>query len=179
LRRRRSLAVADGERPDEPAAVAERSAAPAPAAAPAAPAAPAAAQPGPPTAPLPAGAKIAFVNVQYIAANSTEGKAANARVSALVTKKQGEIAASQKNPQDAQRIQQEAQTEVQKLQTDLQNEFQKKLFPVLQQMAQEKHLSVLLSAADAGLIWAEPGLDLTAEAIKRFDAATAAKPAAK
>jgi Skp family chaperone for outer membrane proteins len=155
--------------------LAQQAAAPARGRAAAAPAA----QAGPPTAPLPAGAKIAFVNVQYIAANSTEGKAANARVSALVQKKQGEIAASQKNPQDAQRIQQEAQTEVQKLQTDLQNEFQKKLFPVLQQMAQEKHLSVLLSAADAGLIWAEPGLDLTAEAIKRFDAATAAKPAAK
>ena len=30
-------------------------------------------------------------------------------------------------------------------------------------------------AQDAGLIWAEPGLDLTAEAIKRFDAAVAAK----
>ena len=42
-------------------------------------------------------------------------------------------------------------------------------------MAQEKHLSMLLSAQDAGLIWAEPGLDLTAEAIKRLDAAPAAK----
>jgi len=43
--------------------------------------------------------------------------------------------------------------------------------PILQQMAQEKHLSMLLSGQDAGLIYAEPGLDLTAEAIKRFDAA--------
>ena len=136
--------------------------------------APPPAQAGPPVAPLPAGAKIAFVNVQYIAANSAEGKVANNKVNALVQKKQAEIAASQKNPQDAQRIQQQAQTEVQKLQTDLQGEFQKKLVPVLQQMAQEKHLSMLMSAQDAGLIWAEPGLDLTAEAIKRLDAATAA-----
>jgi hypothetical protein len=43
-------------------------------------------------------------------------------------------------------------------------------------MAQEKHLSMLLSGQEAGLIWAEPGLDLTAEAIRRFDAATAAAP---
>jgi Skp family chaperone for outer membrane proteins len=135
------------------------------------------AQASPPVAPFPAGAKIAFVNVQYIAANSAEGKVANNKVNALVQKKQAEIAASQKNPQDAQRIQQQAQTEVQKLQTDLQGEFQKKLMPVLQQMAQEKHLSLLMSAQDAGLIWAEPGLDLTAEAIKRLDASTAKAPA--
>jgi len=140
---------------------------------------PAAAQAGPPTAPLPAGAKIAFVNVQYIAANSAEGKAANARVEALIKKKQAEIAAN-KNPQDAQRVQQEAQAEVQKLQAELQGDFQKKLVPVLTLMAQEKHLSMLMSAADGGLIWAEPGLDLTAEAIKRLDAATPArKPAAR
>jgi hypothetical protein len=35
-----------------------------------------------------------------------------------------------------------------------------------------------LSAADAGIIAADPGIDLTLEAIKRFDAATAARPAA-
>ena len=135
----------------------------------AAPPAPAAA------APFPAGAKIAYVNVQAIAANSAEGKAANAKIEALVKKKQGEAAANQKTPQDAQRFQQEAQQEVQKLQAELQGEFQRKLVPILQQMAQEKHLSLLLSGQDAGLIYAEPGLDLTAEAIKRFDAAPAPK----
>jgi len=126
--------------------------------------------------PLPPGAKIAFVNVQAIAANSAEGRAANAKIESLVKKKQGEAAANQKTPQDQQRFQQEAQQEVQKLQAELQNEFQQRLVPVLRQMAQEKHLSVLLSAADAGVIYAEPGLDLTAEAIKRLDAATAAAP---
>ena len=133
---------------------------------------PAAAPVAPPTVPLPPGAKIAFVNIQYIVANSAEGKGANAKVNALIQKKQGEIAAAQKNPQDAQRIQQEAQTEVQKLQNDLQNDFQKKLMPILTLMAQEKHLSMLMSA-EAGVIWAEPGLDMTAEAMKRLDALTA------
>ena len=142
---------------------------PAPKPAAAAPAAPA------PAAALPAGAKVAFVNVQVIVQNSNEGKADNARVEALVKRKQAEAPANQKTPQDAQRFQQEAQQEVQKLQADLQADFQRKLFPVLQQMAQEKHLSMLLSAQDAGLIWAEPGLDLTAEAVKRLDAATAKK----
>jgi len=143
----------------------------------AAPAPPAA----PPQAPLPAGARIAYVNVQAIAANSAEGKAANAKIESLVNKKRSELEANkanQKTPQDAQRLQQEAQQEVQKLQAELQGEFQQKLVPILQKMAQEKHLSMLLSAQEAGLIWAEPGLDLTTEAIRRLDAATAAAPAA-
>jgi Skp family chaperone for outer membrane proteins len=129
----------------------------------------------PAQAPLPPGAKIAYVNVQAIVANSAEGKAANAKIESLVKKKQTE-GATQKTPQDVQRFQQEAQQEVQKLQAELQGEFQQKLVPVLRQMAQEKHLSMLLSAQEAGLIWAEPGLDLTTEAIRRFDAATAAAP---
>ena len=126
-----------------------------------------------PAAPFPAGAKIAFVNIQVIVATSVEGKADSAKVDALVKKKQAEAPANQKTPQDAQRFQQEAQADVQRLQAQLQDDFQKKLFPILQQLAQEKHLSMLLSAQDAGLVWAEPGLDLTAEAIKRFDAVIA------
>jgi len=176
---------------------------------PTAPAAPAQAAPAP--APFPAGAKIAYVNLQLIAASSADGKAANGKVNALVQKKQAEAQTRQKalsdnqtklsqggavlseaartqlqkeiekETLDAQRFQQDAQGEIQRLQQELQGDFQKKLFPILQQMAQEKHLSMLVSAQDAGLIWAEPGLDLTAEAIKRLDATNAAapKPAAK
>ena len=138
---------------------------------------PPAAVTAPPAAPLPAGAKIAYVNIPLIVQNSTEGKADNAKVEALVKKKQGEAAAMKTpTPQAQQQFQQQAQQEVQQLQAQLQADFQKKLMPVLTQLAQEKKLSVLLSAQDAGLVWAEPGLDLTAEAIKRFDAAVAAPP---
>ena len=45
-------------------------------------------------------------------------------------------------------------------------------------MVQEKGLHVLFSAQDAGVIAGDPGIDLTLEAIKRFDAAASAKPAA-
>ena len=140
------------------------------------PATPPAAATTPPVAPFPAGAKIAYVNVPLIVQNSVEGKADNAKVDALVKKKQGEASAMKTpTPQAQQQFQQQAQQEVQQLQAQLQADFQQKLMPVLTALAQEKHLSMLLSAQDAGLIWAEPGLDLTAEAIKRFDAAVAAK----
>jgi outer membrane protein len=169
--------------------------------------APPPAPPVQPPAPFPAGAKIAVVNLQAIASNSAEGKAASARVQALIQKKQTEGAekskALQANQQKlqqggslmneaaraalekeierqhvvGQRFQQDAQAEINELQQELQGEFQKKLFPILQALAQEKGLHMLLSYQDAGVIWAEPGIDLTAEAIKKLDAG--AKPGAQ
>ncbi|HEY2907915.1 MAG TPA: OmpH family outer membrane protein [Vicinamibacterales bacterium] len=159
-----------------------------------------------PAAPFPAGAKLAVVNLQAIASNSTEGKALAARVQTLMQKKQNEGAERSKQLQanqqklqqsgslmndqaraalekeierqqvDGQRFQQDAQAEVNELTQELQGEFQKRLFPLLQQLAQEKQLQVLLSVQDAGVIWAEPGIDLTAEAIKKLDGS--AKPGA-
>ena len=176
-----------------------------PAAQPPAQAAPA---PQPPAA-FPQGAKIGLVNLQQIAALSVDGKASTAKVQALITKKQTEAAAKAKQLQDnqnklqqsgslmndtaraalekdierqtveQQRFEQDAQAEVTELQTQLQGTFQEKLFPILNQMVVEKGLHMLLSAADAGIIAADPGIDLTLEAIKRFDAATASPAAAK
>jgi Skp family chaperone for outer membrane proteins len=162
--------------------------------------------PQPPAA-FPQGAKIAIVNLQQIAQLSAEGKSSTARVQALISKKQAEAAAKAKQLQDSQaklnqggsllneaargqlekeiekmqvdadRFQQDAQAEITELQTQLQGEFQQKLFPVLNEMVKEKGLHLLLSAADSGVIAGDPGIDLTAEAIKRFDTATS-KPAA-
>jgi len=166
--------------------------------------------PQPPAA-FPQGAKIGLVNLQQIAALSVDGKASTAKVQALITKKQTEAGAKAKQLQEnqnklqqsgalmndaaraalekeierqqveQQRFEQDAQAEVTELQTQLQGTFQERLFPILNQMVVEKGLHVLFSAADAGIIAADPGIDLTLEAIKRFDAATAspaAKPAA-
>ena len=146
------------------------------------------------------------MNLQQIAQFSIDGKSAAAKIQALIQKKQAEGAQKAKLLQDnqtklaqggalmnetartqlekdierqtveGQRFEQDAQAEVNEMQTELQNEFQKKLFPILQQLAQEKDLQVLLSASDAGVIWAEPGIDLTVEAIKRLDTNLAPKP---
>jgi len=153
-----------------------------------------------PPAPFPQGAKVAFVNLQAIAQLSADGKAANAKVQALAQKKQAEGQAKAKQLQDnqqklqtsgavmseqarsqlekeierqqveGQRLQQDAQTEVQELQQELQADFQRKLLPVIQQVAQEKGIQLLLSQADAGIVWADPGLDLTNEIVKKLDA---------
>ena len=75
---------------------------------------------------------------------------------------------------ELQRSQQDAQEEVQQLQNDLQSTFQGKLYPIIQQVVAEKGIEVLFSQRDSGIVFANPALDLTADVIKRFDAAQAA-----
>ncbi len=172
------------------------------------PAPPAAAPPAPlpqPPAPFPQGAKIAFFNPQLVFQASADGKAAVARVQALVAKKQkegedkakllqgnqqklqtsgsvmNETARTQlekeieKQQKDGERFQQDAQSEVQELQQEVQNEFVKKLSPIIDQLANEKGLHLVFNAGEAGIAWAMPGLDLTADVIKKLDGL--AKPA--
>ena len=181
----------------------------APAAAPAPAPAP---QEAPAQPPFPAGAKYAFINIQRIAAESAQGKTLSSRVQTLNTQKVTQLNDKNKALQTAQqkldsggsvlsdaaraqlekdidrqqteiqRFTDDAQKEVQELQNELQAEFQQKLGPVIQQVAQEKKLEILFSALDAGIVWADAGLDLTSEVIRRFDAAnpaaTASAPAA-
>jgi Skp family chaperone for outer membrane proteins len=175
------------------------------------PAAPPAAAPQaapPPAAKFPEGAKYAFINIQRIASESTEGKASSSRIEALRAKKAAELteknkaveglqakqrsavmseaAAAQvqkdidKAQVDIQRMTQDAQAELQDLQNELQLDFQRKVGPVVEAVAREKGLQLLFSQTDSGLVWADAGLDLTAEVIRRLDAASAAaqKPAA-
>ncbi len=170
------------------------------------PAQPAAAAPAAaaPAAKFPEGAHFAFINIQQIAAESNEGKSFSGRIEALRAKKAAELneknklvetnqgklrsavmsedARAQlqkeidKTQVDIQRMTQDAQAELQELQNELQLDFQRKLGPVIQAVAKEKGIHFLFSQADSGLVWADPGLDLTGEVIRRFDAAYAPAP---
>jgi outer membrane protein len=168
---------------------------PAPATPPPAPA------PAQPPAPFPAGAKVAFFNPQAVFQNSADGRAGVTRVNALIEKKQKENADKakllqgnqqklqtsgsvmnetarvqlekeiEKQTKDAERFQQDAQAEINELQQEVQNEFVKKLSPIIDQIANEKGLQIVFNAAESGIAWAAPGLDLTPEVIKKLDAA--------
>lgn len=167
-----------------------------------APAAPAAAQAAA------RGTSVAWLDLQRIVESSAEGKIANARVQALTQKKSNEIGEKTKQLQaaqqklqtsgtvlseaaqgtlqkeidrlnvDIQRMQQDAQAEIQDLQGQLQNEFQKKLMPVIETLVKERGITLLFSRNDAGIVYGDPGLDLTDEVVKRFDATAATPPAA-
>jgi outer membrane protein len=174
------------------------------------PAQPAAQPPAPapaqPPAPFPAGAKAAFINPQRIFQESTEGKAALARINTLVQKKQTEgqdrqksLEANQQKLQNSsgvmneqarsqlekeierqqregQRFQQDAQAEIQELQNEVQQEFIKKVSPLIEAVAKEKGLQMVFDLSNAGLAWWDPGLDLTADVIKKLDGAKPATP---
>ena len=157
-----------------------------------------------PPAPFPAGAKIAFFNPQAVFQASSEGRAGVTRVNALIQKKQTENADKakllqgnqqklqtsgsvmnetarvqlekeiEKQTKDAERFQQDAQAEINELQQEVQSDFVKKLSPIVEALANEKGLHIVFNASESGIAWAAPGLDLTADVIKRLDAA--AKP---
>ena len=156
---------------------------------------PPAAAVAPPQAPL----RMAFLDLQRIAAESAEGKTASGKVQALTQKKTAELAektkalkANQEKLQqggavlndatraqtqreidrltvEIDRFQEDANAEVQELQQQLQAEFQEKLRPVVDALVKELAIGLLFSAGDAGAIYVDPSLDITGEVIKRFD----------
>lgn len=190
--------------PARPAAPAPAPVAPAPVVA-----APVPAQPAAPR-PFPQGAKVAYVVLQRIANESADGRVATTRIQALQQKKAAELTNKQtqlaslqgrlekegavmnavvaadvqkqieKLNVEVQRFTQDAQAEVQELQQQLQGEFQQRLEPVLQVVAAEMGLQFVFNGPDAGLVWADAALDISAEVIKKLDSAkpVTAKPAA-
>ena len=69
---------------------------------------------------------------------------------------------------DIQFANQNAQAEVNEMTNDLQADFQKKLMPIIEEVAKEKGLYVVFTA-EAGVAFVHPGLNITEEVIKRFD----------
>jgi outer membrane protein len=154
-----------------------------------------------PPKPFPEGAKVGFVDLQVIASTSAEGKAASAKLEQYRTKANAQLTEKTKEAQavqqklqqggtvlseqarlqaekDFQRLQRELQamqedanTELQQMTVQLQSDFQERLNPIIEQIATEKGLHVAFSVRDSGIVWADAGIDLSAEVIKRFDAA--------
>lgn len=178
---------------------------------PAAPATPPA-QAAPAPRPFPEGAKVAYVVLQRVANESAEGKAATTKIQALQQKKAAELADKNKQLQslqqklekegsvmsataqadvqkqveriqvDIQRFTQDAQKEIQDFQTDLQQQFEQRMTPILAQVGQEKGLHYIFNGPDSGMVWADPGLDISADVIKRLDSTpggTTVKPPVK
>jgi outer membrane protein len=173
------------------------------------PVTPPAAQTPPPQAqpprPFPVGAKIALINLQAVASNSNEGKAATEKIKAFQAKKSAELSEKGKQAQalqtklqqgasvlsdqaraqtekDLQRLQRELQalqedanSDLQELQQDLQLEFQSRIGPIIEQVAMEKELHAVVGADS--VVWGSSAIDITAEVIKRLDASP--KPPAK
>jgi len=152
------------------------------------------------TPPFPEGVKYGFVNLQVVAGQSDAGQEAGQRITSLQQRKEAEIGEMQEALQaeqqklqssgtvmntsarlelerrierqdlDLQRTVQDAQQEVQELTETLQVEFQDRLIPALQAVAEEKSLHFIFDTAGGGLIWGDPSLDLTPDVIEAINA---------
>lgn len=161
--------------------------------------------PAQPPKPFPEGAKVGYIDIQMIASNSGEGRVAAEKIKAWDAAKTKELQAKNKAAQDVQTklsqsgtvlsesarsqsekelqklqrelqaMQEDAQQERQDLTAKLQAEFQDKLNPVIDQVANEKNLHMVFSVRDSPIVWVHTGVDLTAEVLKRFDAKTPPK----
>ncbi len=180
-----------------------------------APAAPATQKPAPAPAPVPPpaapaakfqdGMKYAYVNMQAVAAQSNDGKAAAEKLKAFQDQKARELQDKQKTLQaaqqklesggsvlsdaaraqlatdidrqqrDLQRLSEDAQQDVQNLAQQVEEDFTRKVLPVIEKVAQEKQVHFVFNAAAGALIWAEPGMNLTGEVIAAMNGG--AKPA--
>lgn len=152
-----------------------------------------------PPVPFPEGAKVAYIDYQYVAGTAEEGKAATTRIQALQKKKNDELleknkalqaqqqklqssgslmndqARSQlereieKAQRDLQFAQEDATAEVRALTEQLQQEFGLKIQPIVEAIAKERGLH-LVFAAPANLAWAHEGLNISEEVVKRLNA---------
>ena len=157
-------------------------------------------KPAAPPVPFPQDAKIAFIDINAIAGTSLSGKEASKKLSTLNDKKLAEINEKNKQLQalqtklntggsvlndtaraqlekdidrlqrDIQFTQQNAQEEMQEMQNELQGEFQKKLLPIIEEVAKEKGLHAVFSIDGSGAAYWHPGMLLTDEIVKRLDA---------
>ena len=198
-----SFAQAPAPAPAQPKPAAPAAPAPAPATQKPAPPAPA----PPKVVPFQTGLKYAFVDLGEVAQNSAAGKAFNGKVQALQEQKVKELedknkamraaqdklekgatvlndqaraglqAEIEKLQRDIQRYTEDAQGEIQTLTQQLQQQFFAVLTPVIAQVATEKQVHFIFDAAQSGLVWADPSMNLTADVVKALDATTT-KPAA-
>ena len=149
--------------------------------------------------PFPADARWAYVDLARIAAESTEGRAANQQLQQLVQQRQQELAGRQQALQtrqqqlqqnasvmsaeaqlaeqqeiqrldlDLQRLSQDAEAEVQQLDQQLQLQFQNRLIPAINQVATSRRLSFIFNAGTGIFAWADPALDISADVIQELN----------
>lgn len=190
-----------------PAPATQKPAAPAPAPGTQKPA-PAPAPAPAPLAKFQDGFKYAYVRMDVIAAQSADGRAAADRLKGEQEKRQRDLQDKNKNLQamqqkldqggsvlsdaarsqlqsdiertqrDLQRASEDAQEELQKLAQQVEDDFTRKVLPMVDKVAKEKQVHFVFNAGQSGLVWADPGMDLTSDVIAAMNLGGGAKPAA-
>jgi outer membrane protein len=152
--------------------------------------------------------QIAYISLQRISTDSTDAKAAAAKLDALRQTRTRELTAKQhaleetrrqlansgglfrasrrarlkadedRERTELQRLTQQAQNEFQELQRQLQSALHQKLTAVIDDISKRRAIQVVLNS-EAAVVWAPPGADLTAEVLERLNANAAPTGGAK
>lgn len=148
-------------------------------------------------------AKIAVIDVQRLVTDSVSGKDALAKLKKLQDDKiaegkakQDDIEGLRKKVNDARlslsddkvaemekqlddkvtgfrRFQEDAEKEFNKSKDQMFAEIERKVFPVIEQIGKEGGYTLIFNKYQSGLVYADDGIDITDQIIKRFDAASA------
>jgi len=153
---------------------------------------------------FPADARVAYVDVDRVAAISAEGRAASASLEALRAKKAADLEERQKRlgslqerlnvgasvlnaaaaaalqrefqrgQVDLRRASEDAQADLEHARAETLQTFSAKLFPIIGEVAKEKKIWAVFGK-ESGLAWHDPATDLSEEVAKRLDAAAVGK----
>lgn len=160
----------------------------------------ASAKPVSPPVAFPADSKVGFIDLQTIVANSKLGKAGSAKMKVLTDKQAADLTAKGKSIQTLQQqmqqqtgvlssqalqdkqaelaklqretqfAQQDWQAQVDSLNKQLLDDFEAKALPIVEEIRNEKGLLAIFTIPNPGIAAFQPGLDLSAEVVKRLDA---------
>ena len=134
----------------------------------------------------------AVINIQRLLEESALGKAVTAQLRTVQTQKQKTIADKQAEVQQLnrsralpaqiqlaqvqlQRLTQDAEAELAALDEQLQAEFDKKLRPIVVDIAREDHIGIMFQYPQQLILWVAPSIDVTAKVLARLDAETREK----
>jgi Skp family chaperone for outer membrane proteins len=148
--------------------------------------------------PSPATPPIGYISAQRIIAEATSAKADNARFQALQQQRATELRTKQQTLEatrqqlaqatdtstrgqleqqdrqqqtDLERATAQAQAELQALQRQFQTDLQAKVKSAVDDLAKSQNIQLVLNA-DTSVVWAAPGMDLTAAVVQRLNAAS-------
>ncbi len=153
--------------------------------------------------------KIGVIEVQRIVQDSAMGKESLARVQKAQASKQEELAKRQKELRDMEqkiqdqnkslseealdklqkeyqskalemkRFQDDAQRELEEVQRKELGELEKRVMPVIEQVSKEEGFQLVFNKFQSGLLFADPGVDITDKVITKFNSQIAAPPKAE
>jgi outer membrane protein len=162
-----------------------------------------------PTVAQQAATKVAVIDVRRLVTESVAGKEALGRLKKLqddkiaeAKTKQDEIEALRKKLSDGQlslsedkltelqkqlddkttafrRFQEDAQKDFEKTQEQTFSDIERRVGPVIEQAGKEGGYTLVFNKYQSGLVYADETVDITADIIRRFDAATSASAAPK